>query len=175
MAERIDYPPSLLGDDKNQIKQIWGYLFRTSEILNRNMENTGNNDITERERMAMRGIAGGEDAESIKDMLVSTAKQVQKLISTIDALSAQVRNLTRSVLNAETDEEDLNDILDQGIYWLSISDMTHKPTGIGSGEKLLQVFAGDEAILQRIYSGSTIYTREYRNSSWSGWTAFTAS
>ena len=38
MAERIEYPPEMRGTEEEQIRQIYRYLRKISEQLNRNQE-----------------------------------------------------------------------------------------------------------------------------------------
>ena len=40
MAERIEYMPELRGEPEDQIRQIWIYLRKMTEQLNRNQEMT---------------------------------------------------------------------------------------------------------------------------------------
>ena len=84
MYERIEVPPALSGDAMNMLQQIWSYLFTVSEILNRNMQAVGGNELTDRERGAMNGILttqanGQAEMQSLKDMVVSLAEYVKKI------------------------------------------------------------------------------------------------
>ena len=51
MHELIETPPRLSGDEQNQIRQIWQYLFRTSEVLNRNLENLSSTAEQDQEKI----------------------------------------------------------------------------------------------------------------------------
>ena len=87
MYERIEVPPALTGDIRNMMQQIWSYLYTMSEILNRNMQAVGGNELTDRERGAMNGIlttqANGQvEMQSLKDMVVSLAEYVKQINTT---------------------------------------------------------------------------------------------
>lgn len=87
MAERIDIPPTLQGDEKSQLEQMWRYLYQLSESINNNLEAIGGNDLTDTERATMQQIlaaAGGGDAqgaasdyETLKSLIIKTADFVQ--------------------------------------------------------------------------------------------------
>lgn len=87
MAERIDLPPTLQGDEKSQLEQMWRYLYQLSESINNNLEAIGGNDLTDTERATMQQIlaaAGGGDAqgaasdyETLKSLIIKTADFVQ--------------------------------------------------------------------------------------------------
>ena len=89
MPERIEVPPTLSGDTQTKIQQIWRYLYSMSEILNRNMQSIGGNELTDRERASMMTILqktsvnGQAETESLKDMVVRTADYVQNVLSRI--------------------------------------------------------------------------------------------
>lgn len=90
MPERIEVPPTLTGDTQNRITQIWRYLYSISEILNRNMQSIGGNELTDRERASMNRIlqstsgTGQAETESLKDLVVRTADYVQKALGNIE-------------------------------------------------------------------------------------------
>ena len=50
MAERIDVPPTLQGNEQAQLQQVWSYLFRLSNAINNNLEGIGGNELTDSER-----------------------------------------------------------------------------------------------------------------------------
>lgn len=78
MHELIEIPPRLSGEMKNQIQQIWQYLFALSETLNRNLQSVGGNNLTDQEQQTMHGILGTSgDQESLKDMVIKLAAYVQ--------------------------------------------------------------------------------------------------
>lgn len=84
MAERIDLPPTLQGDEKSQLEQMWRYLYQLSESINNNLEAIGGNDLTDSERMIMQKIttSGGDDLvpseyETLKSLIIKTADFVQ--------------------------------------------------------------------------------------------------
>lgn len=58
MHELIETPPRLSGDEKNQINQLWQYLFRMSEVLNRNLENLSRDETTEQDQNEIRKQTG---------------------------------------------------------------------------------------------------------------------
>lgn len=83
MAERITQPPRLAGDTDAQIRQIWDYLYRTSEILNMRLEGIGSNDLTDAEREIMRPIlgergTGPHEMVTMKNMIVKTAEYIRE-------------------------------------------------------------------------------------------------
>ena len=87
MAERIDLPPTLQGDEKSQLEQMWRYLYQLSESINNNLEAIGGNDLTDKERATMQQIltaAGGgteqgvsSEYETLKSLIIKTADFVQ--------------------------------------------------------------------------------------------------
>ena len=84
MAERIEIPPTLQGDEKEQLQQIWRYLYQLSEAINNNLEGIGGNELSDKEIMTMKKIVGaGEaatgmsDVETLKSLIVKTAEFVQ--------------------------------------------------------------------------------------------------
>ena len=86
MAERIDLPPTLQGDEKAQLQQLWSYLYQMSEAINNNLDAIGGNDLTDRERATMQQIlqAAGvtqdgvsTDYETLKSLIIKTADFVQ--------------------------------------------------------------------------------------------------
>ena len=82
MHELIEIPPRLSGDAKNQLQQIYQYLFSLSEAMNRNMQSVGGNDLTDQEQETMHGILGTSgEHETLKDMVVKLAAYVLLLVS----------------------------------------------------------------------------------------------
>lgn len=84
MAERIEVPPTLQGDEKEQLQQVWSYLYQMSETLNNNLEGIGGNELTDSERKTMQMIlSAGEKApelsevETLKSLIIKTADFVQ--------------------------------------------------------------------------------------------------
>lgn len=78
MHELIEIPPRLSGDIKNQLSQIWQYLFSLSETMNRNLQSVGGNDLSDQEQETMHGILGTTgDQESLKEMVIKLAAYVQ--------------------------------------------------------------------------------------------------
>lgn len=86
MAERIDLPPTLQGDENNQLQQMWSYLYQLSEAINSNLDAIGGNDLTDKERQSMQQIlqAAGvthdgvsTDYETLKSLIIKTADFVQ--------------------------------------------------------------------------------------------------
>lgn len=83
MAERIELPPQLQGDEKRQLQQLWSYLYQLSESINNNLEGIGSNELTDAERATMQAIVGeGErqglsEMESLKSLIIKTADFVQ--------------------------------------------------------------------------------------------------
>ena len=78
MHELIEIPPRLIGDTRNQLQQIYQYLFSLSEVMNRNMQSVGGNDLTDQEQETMHGILGTSGGqETLKDMVIKLAAYVQ--------------------------------------------------------------------------------------------------
>lgn len=157
MAERIQVPPTLMGDTQRQMTQIWNYLYRMSEILNRNLENIGADGQSEQAEAAQ-GQAWAQ------------------LNTKISEMEQKIRNLNNNVMEAYTDETNLNNVTDQGTYWLNISTMTNKPTDFTtSRDYLLQVMTDGEIVKQIIWGRNDLYYREYYNGSWQAWRELTSS
>ena len=81
MAEQINKPPRLVGNEQNQIRQLYDYLCRTSEMLNIRLEGIGSNELTDTEREIMRPVLGernGNELITMKNMIVRTADYIQK-------------------------------------------------------------------------------------------------
>lgn len=86
MPERIDIPPTLQGDEKNQLQQVWSYLYQLSEAINNNLDAIGGNELTDSERKTMQQIlqAAGvtqdgvsTNYETLKSLIIKTADFVQ--------------------------------------------------------------------------------------------------
>lgn len=83
MAEQIKKPPRLYGDEKEQIRQIWDYLYRTTELINSRLDGIGSNELTDAEREIMRPIlsinsSGPNEMITMKKMIVRTADYIRK-------------------------------------------------------------------------------------------------
>ena len=167
MPEHIDVPPTLTGDEQNQLQQIWRYLYGLSEILNRNMANIGGNELTDRERVAMRGIVDTQQinsVESLRDMVVNIADYVRRYVK-------EAGNRIVKITVVETDETDFNDLEESGNYWTDMSEMAHGPSGVSSGTGLLEVEAGAGIIRQILTMGSAIHirTQNTETETWGSW------
>ena len=306
MHEHINTPPTLVGDEKNQLQQLWSYLYGMSEAINRNLQAIGGNDLTDRERAAVQGIiqtgGGLEDVQSLRDMVVRLAEYVKKAVNEIknNPLENEMDNgrLTRyvqiaemevpadlsgnnkkdplitilrklkgddlglrngifvgelrtgvtgaaigpdvvtyaadgteslhtenavleitgggirflengdelmkissvvsgstqtvkiepgadaeelkvyaeligAVQNAETTETDFDDITEAGSYWVDVSGMTNGPTGLSTGDCLLEVNAGAAVIRQKLEAEAAIYIRRCVSNTWGGWVEYT--
>ena len=306
MHEHINTPPTLVGDEKNQLQQLWSYLYGMSEAINQNLQAIGGNDLTDRERAAVQGIiqtgGGLEDVQSLRDMVVRLAEYVKKTVNEIKSnpLESEMDNgrLTRyvqiaemevpadlsgnnkkdplitilrklkgddlglrngifvgelrtgvtgaaigpnvvtyaadgteslrtenavleitggrirflengdelmkissvvsgstqtvkiepgadaeelkvyaeligAVQNAETTETDFDDITEAGSYWVDVSGMTNGPTGLSTGDCLLEVNAGAAVIRQKLEAEAEIYIRRCVSNTWGGWVEYT--
>ena len=306
MPEHINTPPTLSGDSRNQLQQLWSYLYSMSEAINRNLQAIGGNDLTDRERAAVQGIiqqgGGLEDVTSLRDMVVRLAEYVKKEIGEVksnpmggeiengrlsryvqlaeiavpadlsgstkaDPLATILRKLkgddlgVRSgvyvgeirtgvtgaligpdvvtyaadgtetlhtnnavleitgggirflengdelmtirssvingvqtvkiepgddadvlrvtgeldgaVRNAETTATDFDDITEAGSYWVDVSGMTNGPTGLSTGDCLLEVNAGAAVIRQKLEAEDAIYIRRCVSDTWGGWVEYT--
>ena len=160
MAERIQVPPTLMGDDRNRITQLWNYLYQTYSMINRNMENIG---------------AGGQNEQAMMDTM-GQAQAWEQVNTRLSNMEQKIRSLNNNVMEAFTDETDLNNVTDPGNYWLDISTMTHKPTDFASSRNsLMQVMTDETIIKQIIWGRNNVYFREYYNSSWQAWREMTSS
>ena len=88
MAERVEYPQTLSGDEGTQLKQIWSYLYQLAEGINNNLDAIGGNELTDDERMIMKEIIGTAEAEeassgyeSLKSLIIKTADFVQTTLT----------------------------------------------------------------------------------------------
>ena len=83
MAERIETPPTLQGDEKKQLQQVWSYLYQLAESINNNLQGIGSNELTDSERVILKDIIGaGEEQglsemETLKSLIIKTADFVQ--------------------------------------------------------------------------------------------------
>lgn len=84
MADRIDLPPNLQGDEKAQLQQLWSYLYQMSQALNNNLDAIGGNELTDSERAVMQKILSGDEVssglsemETLKSLIIKTADFVQ--------------------------------------------------------------------------------------------------
>lgn len=84
MADRIDLPPNLQGDEKAQLQQLWSYLYQMSQALNNNLDAIGGNELTDSERSVMQKILSGDEVnsglsemETLKSLIIKTADFVQ--------------------------------------------------------------------------------------------------
>lgn len=85
MPERVEVPQSPRGDIRDQLNQIYRYLMNLSDVLNRNFQSIGGNDLTDSERAVMKGIMQNPDGEendyaSLKRYIIETAEYVQKTL-----------------------------------------------------------------------------------------------
>lgn len=95
MHELIEIPPRLSGDVRNQLQQIYQYLFSVSEAMNRNLQSVGGNDLTDQEQQTMHGILGESgEHETLKDMVIKLAAYVQGNVKDIrdNTLSGDVES-----------------------------------------------------------------------------------
>ena len=94
MGERIELPPTLSGDERAQLQQVWSYLYQTAEKLNINLEGIGGNDLTDSEKLVMEKLikttaeqagAPGDMAEAItlKSLIIKTADTVASSLQEI--------------------------------------------------------------------------------------------
>ena len=78
MAERMSMPPTLSGNNQEQIRQMWQYIYKMAETMNRNMDAIGTNELTDSERQIMQPIIGNEKPITLKRMIIKTAEYAQK-------------------------------------------------------------------------------------------------
>ena len=88
MADYIEYPPMLQGDESAQLQQMYRYLYQLSESLNINLRSIGGNDLSDSERVVINKILGNEEGEAgnalgtaemetLKSLIIKTAEFVQ--------------------------------------------------------------------------------------------------
>ena len=170
MAERIEVPPTLMGDNETKIRQLWSYLFNVSETLNRALQNIGGNDLTDRERAAVQGIVSGSEAaeaQSLRDLLVTTAEGMKKEIASLKTYVASA--IVKATADQTTDETDFNDLTDAGNYWISMASKTHGPSELTGGTVRVEVRAGSDIVQQTIRTANKIYFRQLTESTWGSW------
>jgi len=84
MAERIEIPQMPRGNNDEQMRQIYSYLYRLAQTMNNNMEEMGGMDLTDDERQVMSGILPDgsgkreDNQDSLKTLLVKTTEYVKK-------------------------------------------------------------------------------------------------
>lgn len=177
MAERIDVPPTLMGDYETKLRQLWSYLFNTSETLNRALQNIGGNELTDRERAAVQGImqAGGglDDVTSLKELLVQTAEYVKKEINSLQNYVNSA--ILRAISDKTTSVTDFDNLTDDGIYWLNMENMENGPAGLVTGVFRTEIETTTGIVVQRIWTMNRIYLRMYRadeEEPWGSWYRF---
>ena len=94
MAERLDLPPTLTGDEQNQLEQMWSYLYQLAETLSDQLGAIGDSNLTDAELQAMSQVLsaardGSEElpessmkaAETLKSLIIKTATFVQTALN----------------------------------------------------------------------------------------------
>lgn len=95
MAERLDLPPTLTGDEQNQLEQMWSYLYQLAETLSDQLGAIGDSNLTDTELQAMSQVLsaarnGNEEelpessmnaAETLKSLIIKTASFVQTALN----------------------------------------------------------------------------------------------
>lgn len=90
MGERIELPQQLSGDEQNQLKQLWSYLYQMAENLNIHLDAIGGNELTDDERKIVQAITqpDGEtpaysysEMETLKSLIIKTAEFVQTKVA----------------------------------------------------------------------------------------------
>lgn len=265
MPEHINPPPILTGDNKTQIAQLRAYLFTVSEAMNRNMQNIGGNELSDRERAAVQGViqqgGGLDDVASLRDMVVRLAEYVKKAVGAISVnplenevssgrfgryvqtttvtvpadldnhnkalqiatiLTAlketdlKIRNRiysgelrtgvtgvavgpdivsfaedgeetftpgnavmeilddgTVSIKDRTTTATSFNNITDPGRYWVSMSGMTNGPSGLTTGDCMLEIITTTGIIRQRLEDAGAVYIRRKTSGTWGSWYKYT--
>lgn len=169
MAERVDVPPTLMGDNETKIRQLWSYLFNVSETLNRALQNIGGNDLTDRERAAVQGILGNSaaDAASLRDLLVQTAESMKKEINSLRSYLQST--IARATADKTTAETDLDALTDAGNYWINMAGKTGGPSELTGGIVRVEVTAGADIVQQTIRTANRIYIRQQTEDTWGSW------
>ena len=86
MAERIEYPPELQGEEEERIRQIHRYLRRLVEQLNSNQDLTDENlsEYISTQTEALRAVSGATGSESgstdIRDMTAELVRTLEEMI-----------------------------------------------------------------------------------------------
>ena len=178
MPEHIDVPPMLMGDNDTKIMQLRSYLFNLTEVLNRNLQSIGGNELTDRERAAVQGIiqqgGGLDDVNSLLAIVVRLAETVKKEQQTYqDFVNTAV---SRAIINATADrtttETDMDEITSAGNYWIDIEEMENGPGDLTEGIVRLEIVTTNGIIQQRIWRRGRIYLRTQEEDTWTGWYRF---
>lgn len=178
MPEHIDVPPMLMGDNDTKIAQLRSYLFNLTEVLNRNLQSIGGNELTDRERAAVQGIiqqgGGLDDVNSLRDIVVRLAETVKKEQQTYqDFVNTAV---SRAIINATADrsttETDMDNLTSAGNYWIDMEDMENGPAELTTGTVRLEIVTTDGIIYQRIWRQARIYLRIQEEDTWGSWYRF---
>ena len=94
MAERIEYPAELKGRPEDQLREMWGYLYRMASTLNVNLQNAGSEAVylTNDEQILMKQLTDAQqtaedrlyqpaynyaEAETLKSLIIKTAQFVK--------------------------------------------------------------------------------------------------
>lgn len=178
MPEHIDVPPMLMGNNETKFIQLRNYLFNLTEVLNRNLQSIGGNELTDRERAAMQGIIqqeeGLDDVNSLRDIVVKLAETVKKDQQTYQdyvntAVSRAIIDATEGRSTAETDMDELTGT---GNYWIDMAVMEHGPQELTSGTVRLEIASTDGLVMQRIWRQGRIYLRQQAEDTWGSWYRF---
>ena len=172
MAEKINLPPTLFGDEKNHIKQLWSYLYSAAEILNRNIEEAGGGKtvtVAEKSGKSTQDeVASGKFGTFVKETEVTVPSDENGNTQTI-TIEALLSSLQARALNQTTTETNMNNVTTPGTYWIGVSGKTNLPSALTSGTVTMQVMAGNNIVRQVIWTMKNIYTRRKASGSWSTW------
>lgn len=101
MAEWIEYPPELQGENEERIRQIHRYLRTMAETLNKNQGITDENlsEYISQQTQALRKISGakqtGAGATDIRDLTTELVKTLQEMLTNLQTVNSDAVTSTR--------------------------------------------------------------------------------
>ena len=90
MGRMIEFPPTMAGDEQQQLQTLYSYLYQTAEALNINLAEIGNNAFTDAEMKIVRQISGEPsdqwqdgmaETETLKSLIIKTAEFVSNTVN----------------------------------------------------------------------------------------------
>lgn len=122
-------------------------------------------------REGVTGIAIGQDVVTYAEDGTETFNPGNALIEITDGGDVNILGALRGGY-AETQETNLNSITEDGKYWINISGMSNRPSGVDSGDFLLEVFSTSGNIIQRLIRAGSFFVRR-NTGTWSAWFKYT--
>ena len=180
MVEWVKNPPALVGDLKNQIGQIWNYLFELSEAINRNLEMIGSGELSDDEKKALQEIFGKDNGKNIsmREMIVGVAGYALNETKDANKKANDAMEILTGFVDGKGCEAatNLNGLTEQGTYYITEENAasavnapdTSKPIFVLVIRRLLT--AEVDSVYQFAYCGANLYRRNNGHVSESGWT-----